>query len=69
MDFLLIVDDAKKIRIKNTFDAAAKMKELMTIEKTHSSLIIFDKKEEYPILEVRFGEDGAWHLKSWVKNK
>lgn len=63
MDFLLIVDDAKKIRIKNTFDAAAKMKELMTTEKAHSSVIIFDKKEDHPILGIIFGDDGVWHLK------
>jgi len=25
-------------------------------------VIVFDKKEEYPIVEVRFGDDGVWHL-------
>lgn len=62
MEFLLIVDGEKKFRIKNTFDAAARIKELMTEKKAHSSMIIFDKKEEHPVVGIRFGDEGVWYL-------
>lgn len=62
MDFLLIVDDKLKIGIKSAFDAAARIEELMTAKRAHSSMIIFDKKEEHPVVGIRFGDDGVWHL-------
>jgi len=62
MDFLLIVDDKLKIGLKNAFDVAVKIEELMTAKRAHSSMIIFDKKEERPVVGIRFGDDGVWHL-------
>jgi len=62
MDFLLIVDNVKKFRIKNTFEATSKIEELMTVKKAHSSVIVFDKKEESPVVGIRLGDDGVWHL-------
>lgn len=61
-DFLLIVDNVKKFRIKNTFEATSKIEKLMTVKKAHLSVIIFDKKEERPVVGIRFGDDGVWHL-------
>jgi len=62
MDFLLIIDDKKRVKVKNTFEVAAKIEELIISKKAHSSLIVFDKKEECPVVGIRFSDDGKWHL-------
>ena len=62
MDFLLIVDDRSESRIKSIFEAAKKIEDLMEEKKAHSSIIVFDKKEGYQVVGIRFGDDGTWYL-------
>lgn len=61
-ELLLIIDDKVKIRIKDAFQAASRIEELIATKKAHSSVIVFDKKEEHPVVGIRFGDDGVWHL-------
>jgi len=51
MHFFLIIDDKVKIRIKDAFEAASRIEELIATKKAHSSVIVFDKKEEHPVVE------------------
>lgn len=64
MDFLLMVDDIKRIKIKNPFEVLGKIEELINTKKAISSVIVFDKKEENPVVGIRFGDDGIWHLET-----
>lgn len=67
MDFLLIVDDKSRIKIRNSFEAAAKIEDLITTKKAHSYVIVLDRKEETPVVGIRFGDDGVWHLEEKSK--
>ena len=62
MEFLLLVNDRKRARVKNAFELLAKIEELMSTKKAHSSMTVFDKKEEYVVVGIRFCDDGLWHL-------
>jgi hypothetical protein len=62
MEFLLLVDDRKRVRIKNAFELLTKIEELMSPKKAHSSMTVFDKKEEHAVVGIRICDDGLWHL-------
>lgn len=44
MDFLLMIDDIKRIEIKDPFGVLIKIEELINTKKAISSVIVFDKK-------------------------
>ena len=62
IDFLLIIDDEEKVKIKSAFDVTAKIAELSETKKALSSVIVCDKNGKQPIVRIRFGNDGIWHL-------
>lgn len=62
MEFLLLVNDRKRVRIKNTFELLTKIEELMSTKKAHSSMTVFDKKEEHAVVGIMFFDDGLWDL-------
>ena len=62
MEFLLSVDDKKRTKVKNAFELLAKIEELISTKKAHSSMTVFDKKEEHAVVGIKFCDDGLWHL-------
>jgi hypothetical protein len=34
----------------------------MSTKEAHSSMTVFDKKEEHAVVGIRFCDDGLWHL-------